>query len=55
MDGTWVLLGVVGWVLGVLFVMVLLRMAGDQDRAAHRAEKHLHPYADITVTRSGPA
>ena len=51
--GELILLGLVAWVLGVLFVMVLLRMAGNQDRAARRAEKSLDPYADVTVTRTG--
>ena len=41
MDGKWILLGVFAWVLGVLFVIVLMRMAGDQDRAARRAEKSM--------------
>jgi hypothetical protein len=35
----WVLLGIVGWVLGVGFVLVLMRMASDQDRAALEEER----------------
>jgi len=49
----WIMLGVVGWLLGLLFVLVLMRMAGDQDRAARHEEKRIDPYSDVTVTRSG--
>jgi hypothetical protein len=49
----WILLGIVVWVLGALFVMVLMRMAGDQDRAARHSQKSVDPYADVTITRSG--
>jgi hypothetical protein len=37
----------------MLFVMVLLRIAGDSDRAARHAQKKVDPYADVTITRSG--
>jgi len=46
----WIVLGLVGWGLVVLFVMILMRMAGDQDRAARREQQHLIPYQDGTVT-----
>ncbi len=49
----WILLGIVAWVLGALFVMILMRMAGDQDRAARRSQKSVDPYADVTITRTG--
>jgi hypothetical protein len=49
----WILLGIVAWILGVLFVMVLMRIAGDGDRAARHAHKKVDPYADVTITRSG--
>ena len=49
----WILLGIVGWVLCVLFTLILLRMAGDQDRAARRAQRDIDPYADVTITRVG--
>ena len=49
----WILLGVVAWILGVLFVMVLMRIAGDGDRAARHAHKKVDPDADVTITRSG--
>jgi len=45
-----IVLGLVGWVLVHLFVLVLMRMSGDQDRAARQAEKLLIPYSDVTIT-----
>jgi hypothetical protein len=53
MDLSWILLGLVGWALGLVFVLVLMRMAGDQDRAARHEQKRLDPYSDVTITRSG--
>ena len=53
MSVAWILLGVVGWLLGLLFALVLMRMAGDQDRAARHEEKRIHPYSDVTVTGAG--
>ncbi len=53
MDGKWILLISVAWVLGVLFVLILMRMAGDQDRNARRQQKDIDPFAEITVTRPG--
>jgi len=49
----WILLGLVAWVLGMLFVMVLMRIAGDSDRAAQRTQMDVEPYADVTITRGG--
>jgi Tfp pilus assembly protein PilX len=57
MDGGWILIGVVVWVLVALFVVVLMRMAADQDRVARRTEqrllstKDLSPYCDVTITQ----
>ena len=48
----WILLAIVGWLLGLLFVLVLMRMAGDQDRAARHEQKRLDPYSEVTITRS---
>ena len=48
----WILLGVVGWLLGLLFVLVLMRMASDQDRAARHEQKRLDPFSDVTITKS---
>jgi uncharacterized membrane protein len=46
----WMVLGLVGWVFVILFVLILMRMAGDQDRAAHREQQRMIPYQDGTVT-----
>ena len=51
MNVGWILLATVGVALIVLFVYVLLRMAGFQDRQARHAEKKLDPYSEVTVTR----
>lgn len=53
MDLTWILLGLVGWGLGLLFLLLLMRMAGRQDRAARHAQKRLDPYSDVTITKIG--
>jgi hypothetical protein len=50
MNLSWILLGLVGWTLGFLFVLVLMRMSGDQDRSARRHQKRLDPYSDVTIT-----
>jgi len=55
MSLSWIMLGVVGWALGLIVVMTLFRMAGDQDRAARHEEKRLDPYSDVTITRAGDA
>ena len=48
----WILLGLVGWLLGLLFVLVLMRMAGDQDRVARHEQKRRDPFSDVTITKS---
>ncbi len=53
MSLNWILLAVVGWSLILVFVVLLLRMAGDQDRAARHVERKLVPYSDVTITRFG--
>ena len=55
MSLTLAVLGIVGWLLGLLFVLVLMRMAGDQDRAARHEPKRIDPYSGVTITRSGIA
>lgn len=50
---TWILLGTLGWVLGLLFVMILMRMAGDEDRSARHEEKRLDPFSDVSITQTG--
>jgi hypothetical protein len=51
MQPTLVLVGLIGWALGLLFVLILMRMAGDQDRAARRHQKRLHHDSDVTITQ----
>jgi hypothetical protein len=53
MTLTMVLLGLVGWALGVLIVFALFRMSSEQDRAARHAEKRLNPFSDVEITRNG--
>jgi hypothetical protein len=53
MDLSWIILGVVGWALGLAFVLVLMRMAGDQDRAARHEQKRIDPFSEVTITRPG--
>jgi len=50
MDLDLIVLGLVGWALVQLGVLVLMRMSSDQDRAARHAEKLLIPYSDVTIT-----
>ena len=50
--GLVVWIGVI-WALGALVAVILLRMAGDQDRAARHMEKELSPFSDVTITRGG--
>ena len=49
----WIILGLIGWALGMLFVLVLFRMSGDQERAARCEEKRRDPFSDVTITHSG--
>ena len=49
----WIVLGLVGWALGLVIVLTLFRMAGDQDRAARHEQKRLDPYSDVTITHTG--
>jgi hypothetical protein len=53
-ESGWVILVLVGWALGLLFVLILMRMSGDQDRAARHEQKRLLPDSDVTITRSNP-
>jgi hypothetical protein len=52
MNLSWIVLGLVGWAFGLLFVLALMRMSGNQDRAARHQQKHIDPYCDVTITRS---
>ena len=47
MDPLWILLGVVAWALGLVFVLVLVSGL----RASHRERKRRDPFSDVTATR----
>ena len=49
----WIVGGLVFWTLGFLFVLALMRMASDQDRAARHEELLLDPLSDVPVTQYG--
>ena len=51
MELTWILLGLAGWALALLFVLILMWMAGAQDRAARHGQKNIYPFSDVTITR----
>ena len=53
MDVSWIVLGLIFWTLGFLFVLALMRMAGDQDRAARHEQKRMDPFSDVTITGFG--
>jgi hypothetical protein len=53
MSLSWIMLGIVGWALGLVFVLALMRMAGDQDRDARHQQRRIDPYSDVTITRFG--
>jgi len=53
MTFNWIMLGVLGAALGLLFVFTLLKMSAHQDRAARHNQKLLDPYSDVTITRFG--
>ena len=49
----WIILGLVAWSVGFLFVMILMRKAGDEDRDARHQEKLRDPFSDVTITGTG--
>ena len=53
MDLHLIMLGLVGWALVLLVGLAFMRISGDQDRAARRAEKRLIPHSDVTITQFG--
>ncbi len=53
MDFTWIVVGLAGWALALVFVLLLMRMAGQQDRGARHIEKTLDPFSDVTITQVG--
>jgi len=53
MDLSWILLGLIGWALGLLLLLVLMRMAKAQDRAARHSQKNLDSFTEVTITQLG--
>ena len=51
MDLNLIMLVLVGWGLVLLVGLAFMRISGDQDRAARRAEKRLIPHSDVTITQ----
>ena len=47
----WTLLALVFGALGVLLIVVLLRIANEEDRTARRTQRRIDPFSDVTVTR----
>jgi hypothetical protein len=50
----WAFLAFVFFMLGGLFVNLLLRMAAEADRKARHAQHRIDPYCDVTITRLVP-
>jgi hypothetical protein len=50
---TWILLGLAFWTVGFGFLLVLMRMSGDEDRAARHDEHRMHPFSDVPITQFG--
>jgi len=53
MELNLIMLVLVGWGLVLLVGLAFMRISGDQDRAARRAEKRLIPHSDVTITQHG--
>ena len=53
MDLSWILLGLIGWAVALLLILILMRMSGAQDRAARHEQKRLDPFSDVTITKVG--
>ena len=49
---TWIIGGFIVWAVGFLFVLALMRMSSDQDRAARREEMLLDRSSDMAIVRS---
>jgi hypothetical protein len=53
MTLNWIAVCLIVWALGLVGVLALFRMAGNQDRAARHSEKRLDPSSDVTITQLG--
>jgi hypothetical protein len=49
----WLTLAIVGWAMGLVGLLALMRMAGDEDRAAGQQEQLLYPFSDGMVAQPG--
>ena len=49
----WITLVFVGWAIGLAGLFALMRMAGDEDRAARQQEQLLYPFSDLLFTQAG--
>ena len=49
----WITLAIVGWAIGLVGLFALMRMAGDEDRAARQQEQLLYPFSELMVTQAG--
>jgi hypothetical protein len=47
----WALLALVFFILGSLFVNILMRMSAEVDRKARHAQHRMDPFSDVTLTR----
>jgi hypothetical protein len=47
----WTLLAVIFFILGGLFVNLLMRMSAEADRKARHAQHRMDPFCDVTITR----
>jgi len=47
----WALLAIIFGSLGALLLIVLFRIADEEDRSARRVQRRMDPYSDVTVTR----
>ena len=47
------MLGLIGWALGLLLILILMRMGGARDRAARYEQKRLDPFSGVATTKGG--
>lgn len=40
-ESSWVFLALVGWALGLLFALIVVRMSDDKDRVARRQQERI--------------
>jgi hypothetical protein len=53
MSSNWLFLGLAGWALGLIVVLAIFKVSGDQDRRARHEEKRRNPESDVTITKTG--